>query len=443
MQHAIDCTNNDNEHEKLRTCISNGKSKSSDTIIEDLFKIKLPSNWKKLNDETKRKFICQWARDALPNLPETLMPITVGSTVDGDSEKSIDEIPKWLDREKFLRGQKFAQDNLIGVFATTLLTLFGIYSFEDGFKPLIATGKSSEPYTAFKRYLSTIARFRNWYTSDPWTKGTQAYNDIRTVRRVHAIVRDKLNVMSNEDVDKAAKIENPWSPMRNILLEDFKSGCPVSLPGQCPFLMESLGTVRPKKMNQGEMALTQGSFVCLIILYPQAFGIHGATDDDLDDFCYVWRGIGYLLGIEDEFNFCQGSFDDIKQRSVDYLNEWVKPNLRDITPEWEHMIRCLMSGIQYYIPGMSYEISLLYAMELMNIDMPRLRSSLSYSDWIKHHLIKFTMNYACRFQQVKKYLNIFFDNCVNRALQFTEGKHAKLRVRSSKTLNSALLNKHE
>ncbi|XP_008546436.1 uncharacterized protein LOC103570462 isoform X2 [Microplitis demolitor] len=419
MQHATDYTNNDNEHEKLRTCIFNGKIKSSDTIIQDLFKVKLPSNWEKLNDETKR------------------------STVDGDSEKSIDEIPKWLDREKFSRGQKFAQDNLFGVFISTLLSLFGIYSFEDGLKPLIATGKSSEPYTAYKRYLSTVARFRNWYTSDPWTKGTIAYNDIRTVRRVHTIVRDKLNAMSNEDVDKAATIENPWSPMRNILLEDFQSVCPVSLHGQCPFLMGALDSVRLKKMNQGEMALTQGSFVCLTILYPEAFGIHDATDDDLDAFCHLWRGIGYLLGIEDEFNFFRGSFDDIKQRSADYLNEWVKPNLRGITSEWEHMIRCLMSGIQYYLPGMSYEIGLLYAMELMNINMPRLRSSLSYSDRIKHYFIKFIMNYACRFQQVKKYVNIFFDSCINRGLQFTDEKHAKLRVRSSKALNSAILNKHE
>lgn len=106
--------------------------------------------------------------------------------------------------------------------------------------------------------------------------------------------------MSNEEINKATTIENPWSPMRNSLLKDFRSACPVALPGQCPFTTKTQGAVQPQKMHQGEMAMTQGGFVCLVVLYPQALGIHGATDKELHDFCYVWRCIGYLLGIEDE-----------------------------------------------------------------------------------------------------------------------------------------------
>lgn len=149
MKHAIDVTIADNRPQTI--AVPNGKFKNSDKIIQDFLKVKLPSNWKKFDSKAKRKLIKQWTHQAFPHLPESLLSITVGSTIDGDSGISVDEIPEWLDRKKFLRGQKFAQDNLMGVMATALLTLFGIYSFEDGFKPMIASGRSSEPYTAFKR----------------------------------------------------------------------------------------------------------------------------------------------------------------------------------------------------------------------------------------------------------------------------------------------------
>ncbi|KAG8038467.1 hypothetical protein G9C98_006163 [Cotesia typhae] len=127
--------------------------KYSEEIIKDLFKVKIPLNWSELNKKEKSELVHQWARKAFPKVPESLITLTVGMTVDGDSGRSIDEEPEWLDREKFARGQKFAQDYLFGVFFSILFALFGLYSFEEGLNSLIITGKSSEPYTAFKRYL--------------------------------------------------------------------------------------------------------------------------------------------------------------------------------------------------------------------------------------------------------------------------------------------------
>ncbi|XP_057339880.1 uncharacterized protein LOC130677222 [Microplitis mediator] len=416
--------------------LSNDIIEYSEEIIEELFGAKLPANWNDLKRDEKSELTYRWVRDAFPNVPESLVPITAGLSVDGDSGNSMEEKPVWLDREKLARGQKFAQDNIFGIYFSVLLTLFGSVSFDEGLKPIIATRKSSEPYTAFKRYLSTSVRIRNWYTTDPWTKGTPAYNDMKAVRRIHTIIRHKINAMSDEEMTKAATIENPLSPTRNIILQDFRSTCPVTLPGQCPFAVKSQGPVKLKRMHQCEMAVVQGGFVCLVILYPQAIGIHGATDEQLDDFCYVWRCIGYLLGIEDEFNFCRGSFDDIKQRSVDFLNLWIKANFRDITPEFEHMLRCLIAGSSYYLADISYEESLLYLTELMDLDMPRLRSALSNGDWIKHKFMKFMMQYAMRVPQIKIFLNAQINKSMNDALKFTDVEHTKLQKKSSQLLLS-------
>ncbi|XP_074100389.1 uncharacterized protein LOC141528305 isoform X2 [Cotesia typhae] len=410
----------------------------SEEIIQELFNVKLPPDWKILKKEEKSELLLKWAREAFPNVPDSLIPMTVGLTVDGDSGISMDQKPDWLDHEKFLRGQKFAQDNIFGLYFSVLLTLFSSMSFEEGFKPLVASKQTSEPYKAFKRYLSTGKRVRNWYTTDPWTKGTPAYNDMRAVRQGHVIVRRKANTMSAEELTKAATIENSLSPTTDVLLEDFRSGCPVTLPGQCPFAEKSKSSVQFLRMHQCEMACAQGGFFCLGVLCPEAIGIHGATDQELEDYCYVWKCFGYLLGIEDEFNFCRGSYEDIKQRSRDFLNLWIKANLRNITPEFEHMMRCLTIGTGYYFTDISYEVSLLYFAELMDIEMPRLRSLLSYSDWIRHKLAKFLMYYVMRVPQVKKFLNWKFHRDLNNALNFSSEKHAELQEKSDKVMKSAI-----
>ncbi|KAG8038466.1 hypothetical protein G9C98_006162 [Cotesia typhae] len=375
----------------------------SEEIIQELFNVKLPPDWKILKKEEKSELLLKWAREAFPNVPDSLIPMTVGLTVDGDSGISMDQKPDWLDHEKFLRGQKFAQDNIFGLYFSVLLTLFSSMSFEEGFKPLVASKQTSEPYKAFKRYLSTGKRVRNWYTTDPWTKGTPAYNDMRAVRQGHVIVRRKANTMSAEELTKAATIENSLSPTTDVLLEDFRSGCPVTLPGQCPFAEKSKSSVQFLRMHQCEMACAQGGFFCLGVLCPEAIGIH-----------------------------------DIKQRSRDFLNLWIKANLRNITPEFEHMMRCLTIGTGYYFTDISYEVSLLYFAELMDIEMPRLRSLLSYSDWIRHKLAKFLMYYVMRVPQVKKFLNWKFHRDLNNALNFSSEKHAELQEKSDKVMKSAI-----
>ena len=86
---------------------------------------------------------------------------------------------------------------------------------------------------------------------------------------------------------------------------------------------------------------------------------------------------------------CRGSLNDVRQRFRDFLNFWAIPNFRELTPECEHMMRCMVEGLQYYFPGTSYESCLLYLSEMLNLHTPRLYSSLTYVDWIWHNIIKY------------------------------------------------------
>ena len=88
------------------------------------------------------------------------------------------------------------------------------------------------------------------------------------------------------------------------------------------------------------------------------------------------------------YNFCRGTLEDVKNRSKDFLEYWVKPNFRIITPECEHMMRCVVEGLQYYFPGSTYETCLLDLAEIMSLHMPRLYGTISYSTWIRHSMIR-------------------------------------------------------
>ncbi|EFN67112.1 hypothetical protein EAG_12674, partial [Camponotus floridanus] len=233
---------------------------------------------------------------------------------DGDCDRPANKIPDWLDISKFYRGQQFALRYFCTLSISNLMSLLMIFSFADGLKPLILSQKSNTPYRAFKRYLSTIRRFRNWYTMS-YTK----------------------------------------CPMFQTIAKDFADTCPLAKSRQCPYTMSKM-----KGLNQGDMSGTQFACMGLIVLYPEQFGIYNVSDEDLEAFCHLWRGLGYLLGIQDQYNFCRGSLQEIRQRTEDFIEHWVKPNLSTVTAEWEHMSISLYEGngvISYFD---NYKVFLLY-----------------------------------------------------------------------------------
>jgi len=85
------------------------------------------------------------------------------------------------------------------------------------------------------------------------------------------------------------------------------------------------------------------------------------------------------------YNFCRGSLEDIKQRTRDLYQYWVLPNFKDVTPEWEHMTRCLVEAINYYpLVYIPYKVMALLATDALNISMPHLYASMSYAERITY-----------------------------------------------------------
>ncbi|KYN31967.1 hypothetical protein ALC56_13720 [Trachymyrmex septentrionalis] len=313
-----------------------------------------PKNYDKWTDKEQCEHVLNNIKTYVPNVPDSLLFVMPAVLRRGDCGNSTDK-PLWLDMEKFQR---------------------------DGLKTLIFTQKSHTPYLAFKRYLSSSRRERIWMMENPWIKGTRAYNDVQTVRRMHRAVRLKLCKQDTEEFDKTIKIQNLCCPSRKTILEDVSS-----LIVENDFLH-----LAPKftGLNQADMASTQFAFMGMVLLYPNQFGVY-ASDEDMEAFCHTWKGLGYLLGIEDQYNFCRGSLKEIKQRAHDFVEFWLKFYLREVTPEWEHMLRCITECGSYmndYLSNFTFEMLLLFVTDLLNIDMPRLRSTLTYFQRFKLMLLR-------------------------------------------------------
>ncbi|KYN11140.1 PREDICTED: uncharacterized protein LOC108768418 [Trachymyrmex cornetzi] len=360
-----------------------------------------------------------------PNIPESLRNILPAIFENGDcNERRGNMKPDWLIMDKFYRGQRFAQRYFSVILMSQIMGLIQIFSYFDALKPLILSQESNTPYTAFLRYLRSIKTFRNWYTSDPWCQGTPAYRDIQRVRRLHSAMRSKLCKKSFEEIDRDSTIQNVWCPILGKVTEDFADTCPMAKSQTCPYTM-----TRTTSLNQGDMTGTLFSCVGLVVVYPERFGIY-ASDEDLEAFCHLWRGLGYLLGIEDQYNFCRGNLQEIRQRSKDFIEHWIKPNFREVTPEWEHMTMCVFKGISYTDFPCNYKVQILYLCDIFELNMPRLYGSFNLLEKICYMLQKFILSYMINIPGVNSIINKVMNACLDRATAFKSVKHAELKKKS-------------
>ncbi|EFN80748.1 hypothetical protein EAI_16828 [Harpegnathos saltator] len=236
------------------------------------------------------------------NIPNSLRDMVPAIMTPINSNICQEELPEWMDIDKYRRAQKFVSEHYLSIVLTNLLSLVYSFTFDDGLKGFILGGHTHTPYLAFKRYLITVKRMLVWYDGDPWVKGTKAYREMKITHEKHLALTRKLALASEEQIDAALKIENPWCPERELFRKDFAALCPFAKIDQRPYkLMKYIPyTIKPKSINNADMSVVQGMLVVVPILYPQYIGLHNITDEDLESFCYMWRCYGYFLGVEDK-----------------------------------------------------------------------------------------------------------------------------------------------
>lgn len=423
-QEGFSCDELDDDNKKNRASSSDGgyvssseeeaPSKNADVLI-DLTHVQ---------NETEDFGIHQLPLD----IQDLLAGLDVG--LPDTTNVPINEKPVWLNMKKFKMGQQFAQDHYAALNFAEMLGLHVLFATQGALQPLIFTEKSSTPFTAFSRYLSTVLRVKSWFEHDVWREDSLAYRNLKSVRTVHLGVSKRLNSLSYKSVkDKLTLIgsDKPiWAPLTNTILQDFQNGCPY----------HGFKKVFDKKddheimFNQFYMSVTQFGFIGLMVLFPEKFGAAGASDEELEGFIHLWRGLGYLLGIEDKYNFCNGSLQQVRQRCHFIIDNFYKPSFRTISEDWEHMNRCIVEGMSYFTPGLTFESSLLYLCWVLDIPAPRLSASLTWWQSFMFLVTKVTMCFTLRLPGMSILFNWMVRRSLSRASSWSPQTLEKLERKS-------------
>src|SRR6218665_2937729 len=186
-----------------------------------------------------------------------------GSTVIGDSGSDPKTPPDWMDLERFKRGQQFFQRHIAAISFSLHCSLIAGFEVTNLVQPLAFTKKSDTAPRALRRYLKTFVHVFLWHTDNVWDETTHGHRSTQKVRKMHNAVR------------------------RNMTSQ---------IPTE-------------SHLTQYDMALVQAEFMASVLMYPSNFGIK-CTKEELEDSVFFWRGIGYLLGIKDQFNICSGNYKE-------------------------------------------------------------------------------------------------------------------------------------
>ncbi|XP_011690431.1 PREDICTED: uncharacterized protein LOC105451581 [Wasmannia auropunctata] len=322
-----------------------------------------------------------WINDNIaaffPNVPKSLLDLIPATFRPGDCQSSM-QIPEWLDMDKYRRGQKFVRENFAALFIAKILGVIHVYSFNEFIKPIIISKGSHTPYLGFKRYTSTIQRFVSWYEGEPWIEGTPAYKDMQFTRKMHLMIQSKLGKLDHEQIDNESKIAEPWCPDRELFLQDFAAACPLEKDGQFPTIVLDKSPYKPKGVNNADM-----------------------------------------------------------QRTRDFYQYWLLPNLRKVTPEWEHMTRCFIESLNYYsLLYMPYKTMALLAMDTLGVSMPHLYASMSYAEWIAYKSWRFLLRYVLKFSSFRVIFNKVVHKIFDEAKNISPEKEAEFQKKSEKQLSN-------
>ncbi|XP_050072949.1 rubber oxygenase-like [Anopheles maculipalpis] len=243
-------------------------------------------------------------------------------TLDEGANISVDygdiELPEWYDDAKVKRAQEFFKRNFYAMFVGKLCGLLAIVTVPTILRILVHTNQSSEPRTAYRRYVATIMHTLEWYYED-MVPTSRSWKSIAFVKKTHAGISKQ-----------AATV---------------RSGMIIS---------------------QRDMAITQFGFIGYVIISYRKLGIP-FDPKDMEAFVHFWRVIGHMMGIEERFNACTDQFETTEQRMALIANEVLKPALLNHTAEFVKMGKALIEGLWCFNPFIEFDSFLFLTMRLNNI----------------------------------------------------------------------------
>lgn len=216
-------------------------------------------------------------RDWNPS-PEYLESLAKAKLEPIDFDVSLDDRPDWLDPGKLKKGREFAERYLTCLGAAGMMATTILYASKAHLQTFIFTERFHTPSKAFSKYFPTFQMILSFLQEDFLSEG-RARTNMTIARALHKNAYRKMTKCSQSELDKRVSLGNEeeialWCPVSQVIAEDMQRECPIGSS-----LFEDDGKVW---MNQFRMVLAQTAMAGLPLTYPEKFGIHNVTDEDLD-----------------------------------------------------------------------------------------------------------------------------------------------------------------
>lgn len=117
-------------------------------------------------------------------------------------------------------------------------------------------------------------------------------------------------------------------------------------------------------INQRDMVLTLYSFSAFSIVRPEFFGLPNDPEMDRAMF-HFWHVIGYMLGIEDQFNIFNGDVETVHLRSQAVCTHIFTPAFLHPPAKFELMYHAAVDGMRAMAPEANLE-TMRFLLQMLN-----------------------------------------------------------------------------
>ncbi|KAH8332434.1 hypothetical protein KR074_003364, partial [Drosophila pseudoananassae] len=232
---------------------------------------------------------------------------------EGDSGAAL-ELPSWYDEQLFMRGQKYFQVYRFVMNAGMLAGLIGVLAVPSILKVLSCTRQSSTAFTAYRRYVRTIFHTQTWYNNNISHRGSKFWTSIAAVRQAHS---------------RSSK------------------ACARQGAGQ---------------ITQKDLALTQFGFIGFITMGAHRIQLYDT--DFLEATTHMWRVLGFLLGIKNEYNICGRNWEESKLRLDIVMRKVYEPALEKTGEDFRRMTEALINGLWHVNTMLSVDAQIFFTKRL-------------------------------------------------------------------------------
>ncbi|ALC47739.1 CG31344, partial [Drosophila busckii] len=232
---------------------------------------------------------------------------------EGDSGSEL-ELPSWYDEQLFKRGQAYFSKYRFVMTSGMLAGLIAVLAVPSILRVLVCTRQSSNSFTAYRRYVRTTFHTHAWYYYSIEDRSSKFWTSIAAVRKAHS---------------RSSHVS---------------------------------GRRGAGQITQKDLALTQFGFIGFITVGAHRIQLY--DPDFLEATCHMWRVIGYLLGIKDEYNICGRNWAESRPRLEIVMHKVYKPALSSTTDEFYRMTEALIHGLWHVNTMLSVKANIFFTKRL-------------------------------------------------------------------------------